>query len=233
MVEELEAAEAEAAGAAGAAAVSGRLRVALPQTFATKRLDTAICRFRAEHPRVELELRLDDVPADLIRDGYDLSIRIVPALSSAVIARRIASMPVIVCASRAYLERRGVPQTPGDLAAHECLPYSGNDPPDEWVFEHAGERVVQRVRGAVQTNNGELLRALAVAGEGIVLQPGFVVGEELASGNLLPVLEGYEPLRRTVFAVYPSGRFVPARARAFTDVIAAEVALNGPRPRTA
>lgn len=228
VVEELEAAEAEAAGAAGA--VSGRLRVALPATFATRRLDAAICRFRAEHPLVELEVRLDDAPTDLIREGFDLSIRIAPTLSSSTIARRIASMPVIICASPAYLERHGAPRTPAELAAHECLIYSGNDPPDEWAFEHAGERIVQRVRGAVQTNNGELLRALAVAGQGIVFQPGFVIGEEMASGNLVPILEGYRPVRRTVFAIYPSGRFIPAKVRSFTDIIATELGKQASRP---
>ncbi len=230
VVEELEAAEAEAAGAVGAGAVSGRLRVALPTTFATRRLDTAICRFRAEHPLVELEVRLDDAPTDLIREGFDLSIRIAPTLSSSTIARRIASMPVVICASPAYLERHGAPQTPAELVAHECLIYSGNDPPDEWAFEHAGERIVQRVRGSVQTNNGELLRALAVAGQGIVFQPGFVLGEETTSGNLVPILEGYKPLQRTVFAIYPSGRFIPAKVRAFTDVIATELEKQASRP---
>ncbi len=223
VVEELEAAEAEAVGAVGNGAVSGRLRVALPNTFATRRLDRAICRFRAEHPLVELEVRLDDAPTDLIREGFDLSIRIAPALSSAAIARRIASMPVIICAAPAYLARRGMPRIPSELVAHECLIYTGNNPPDEWAFEHAGERIVQRVRGSMQTNNGELLRALAVAGQGIVFQPGFVVGDEIAAGTLVPVLDGYEPLQRTVFAIYPSGRFVPAMVRAFTDIIAAEL----------
>ena len=223
VVEELAAAEAEAAGAAGDGTVSGRLRVALPSTFATRRLGRAICRFRARHPLVELEVRLDDAPTDLIREGFDLGIRIAPSLSPSAIARRIASMPVIICAAPAYLARRGVPRTPGDLAGHECLIYSGNDPPDEWAFEHAGGRVVQRVRGPVQTNNGELLRALAVAGGGIVFQPGFVVGDEVAAGTLVRVLDGYEPLQRTVFAIYPSGRFVPSKVRAFTDIIAAEL----------
>ncbi len=223
IVDELAAAEAEAVGAAGDSAVSGRLRVALPNTFATRRLDRAICRFRAEHPLVELEVRLDDGPTDLIREGFDLSIRIAPALSASAVARRIASMPVIICAAPAYLARRGTPQTPADLAGHECLIYTGNIPPDEWAFDHAGQPIVQRVRGSVQTNNGELLRALAVAGQGIVFQPGFVVGDEIASGALVPILDGYEPLKRTVFAIYPSGRFVPAKVRAFTDIIIAEL----------
>lgn len=229
VVEELEAAEAEAAGAGGTGVIAGRLRVALPNTFATRRLETAICTFRAEHPLVELEVRLDDAPTDLIREGFDLSNRIAPALNASAIARRIGAMPVLVCASPAYLERRGTPRSPSELAGHECLIYTGNDPPDEWVFEHAGERIVQRVRGSVQTNNGELLRALAVAGQGIVFQPGFVVGDEIASGSLVQILTGYAALERTVFAIYPSGRFVPAKVRAFTDIITTELGKQASR----
>ncbi len=228
VLEELEAAEAEAAEA-GNGAVSGRLRVALPNTFATRQLNTVIGTFRASYPRIELELRLDDAPTDLIREGFDLSIRVTPALSASAIARRIGSMPVVLCASPAYLARHGTPGTPADLATHECLIYTGNTPPDEWVFDYAGERMAQRVRGTVQTNNGDLLRALAVAGQGIVYQPGFVVGDDIASGRLVPILEGYVPLERTVFAIYPSGRFVPAKVRAFTDMITAELDEEGRR----
>lgn len=102
--------------------------------------------------------------------------------------------------------------------------YSDNDPPDEWTFQHQGERIVQRVRGSVKANNGDLLRALAVAGQGVIFQPAFIVGTELAAGKLVPILEEFEPLPRTAFAIYPSRRFIPARVRALTDIIAAELA---------
>lgn len=223
LVDDLDAIEAEAAGP-GSAAAPARLRVVFPHTFAVRRLDAAICRFRAEHPTVDLEIRLEDSPTDLIRDGFDLSIKIAPALRSSTIARRIASVPVVACAAPAYLERRGTPSTPADLADHECLIYADNDPPDEWTFERGGERVVQRVRGSVRANNGDLLRALAVAGQGIVFQPAFIVGDEIVTGRLVPILEGFEPLPRAAYAIYPSSRFIPAKVRALTGIIAAELA---------
>lgn len=226
VVDDLEAIEAEASGENGSGAPV-RLRVAFPHTFATRRLDAAICRFREEHPTVDLEIRLDDSPTDLIRDGFDLSIRIAPVLRSSTISRRIASVPIVTCASPAYLERNGTPTTPAELADHECLIYSDNDPPDEWTFHHAGERITQRVRGSVKANNGDLLRSLAVAGQGIIFQPAFIVGNELASGKLVPILEAFEPLPRTAFAIYPSRRFIPAKVRALTDIIAAELADEG------
>ena len=226
VVEDLEGIEAEAAGA-GPQGAPSRLRVAFPHTFATRRLDAAICRFREEHSNVDLEIRLDDSPTDLIRDGFDLSIRIAPALRSSMIARRIASVPIVTCAAPAYLERRGTPLAPSDLADHECLIYTDNDPPDEWAFNRSGERIVQRVRGSVKANNGDLLRALAVAGQGVIFQPAFIVGGEIAAGRLVPILETFEALPRTAFAIYPSGRFIPGKVRALTDIIAAELADDG------
>ena len=226
VVDDLEAIEAEASGLNGSAAPV-RLRVALPHTFATRRLDAAICRFREEHPTVDLEIRLDDSPTDLIRDGFDLSIRIAPALRSSTISRRIAAVPIVTCAAPGYLERRGIPANPAELADHECLIYTDNDPPDEWTFHRQGERIVQRVRGSVKANNGDLLRALAVAGHGVIFQPAFIVGTELAAGKLVPILREFEPLPRTAFAIYPSRRFIPAKVRALTDIIAVELADDG------
>ncbi len=223
VVDDLEGIEAEAAGLNGTAGPA-RLRVAFPHTFATRRLDAALCRFREAHPAVELEIRLDDSPTDLIRDGFDLSIRIAPSLRASTVAQRIASVPVVACAAPAYIVRRGTPIAPADLGQHECLIYTDNDPPDEWMFERDGTRITQLVRGSVKANNGDLLRALAVAGQGIIFQPAFIVGAEIAAGTLVPVLPGFEPLPRTAFAIYPSSRFIPGTVRALTEIIAGELA---------
>lgn len=222
VLNELEGIEAEAAGLAESQ-TPVRLRVVFPHTFTTRRLHAAICRFREEHPTVDLEIRLDDSPTDLVRDGFDLSIRIAPSLRPSAVARRIASVPIVACAAPAYLARRGVPVAPRDLENHECLIYSDNDPPDEWAFHYAGERIVQRVRGSVKANNGDLLRALAVAGQGVIFQPAFIVGAELATGTLVPILEDFEPLPRTAYALYPSSRFIPAKVRALTNIISVEL----------
>ena len=86
---------------------------------------------------------------------------------------------------------------------------------------------MQRVRGSVKANNGDLLRALAVAGQGIIFQPAFIVGAEIAAGRLVPILPGFEPLPRAAFAIYPSSRFIPGKVRALTDIIAVELADEG------
>ena len=223
IIEDIEGIEAEASGVNGSS-FPARLRVAFPHTFATRRLEAAICRFREEHPTVELEIRLDDSPTDLIRDGFDLSIRIAPSLRPSSISRRIASVPIVTCAAPAYLERRGMPLTPADLVEHECLTYTDNDPFDEWTFERGNDRITQRVRGSIKTNNGDLLRALAVAGQGIIFQPVFIVGAEIAAGKLVSILENFEPLPRTAFAIFPSNRYIPEKVRSLTEIIAAELA---------
>ena len=223
VVSDLEGVEAEVSGTSGSAAPV-RLRVAFPHTFATRRLHAAIGRFREEHPTVDLEVRLDDSPTDLIRDGFDLSIRIAPSLRSTVVMRRLASVPIVTCAAPAYLQRRGTPLVPAELADHECLIYTDNDPPDEWIFERNGEQIAQRVRGSLKANSGDLLRALAVAGQGVIFQPAFVVAAEIAAGNLQLILKEFVPLPRTAYAIYPSSRFIPGKVRALTEIIAAELA---------
>ena len=91
----------------------------------------------------------------------------------------------------------------------------------------AGGRVVQRVRGSVKANNGDLLRSLAIAGQGIIFQPAFIVAAEIAAGRLVPILDGFAPLPRAAFAIYPSSRFIPAKVRALTDIIAVELSDDG------
>ena len=223
VVSDLEGVEDEASGTSGSAAPV-RLRVAFPHMFATRRLHAAIGRFREEHPTVDLEVRLDDSPTDLIRDGFDLSIRIAPSLRSTVVMRRLASVPIVTCAAPAYLQRRGTPLVPAELADHECLIYTDNDPPDEWIFERNGEQIAQRVRGSLKANSGDLLRALAVAGQGVIFQPAFVVAAEIAAGDLQLILKEFVPLPRTGYAIYPSSRFIPGKVRALTEIIAAELA---------
>ena len=223
VIGELDAIEAEVADTVKGGSATGRVRAALPHTFSTKKLQAAMCRFRKAHPQIELEIRLDDAPTDLIRDGFDVAIRIAPFLDPSRVARRLATIQIFVCASPDYVRQHGEPESPTDLINHECLIYSDNPVPENWEFKHKGEYFEQRVRGSTKANNGELLTAFAVAGLGITLQPAFLVEDYLKSGELIRVLETYEPRPRVVFAVYPSIRHIPAMVRIFTDFIAAEM----------
>lgn len=214
-------AEAEAAVSADNRAASGLLRVSAPVSFGILHLGNLLARFRQEQPNVSLDLSLNDRVVDLVEEGHDLAIRISGQLpTSSLVARPLAPVRVVVCAAPAYLERYGVPQMPEDLAHHQCLLYSYAEQPDQWsFFGPDGLRQVS-VNGFLTANNGDVLRVAALAGEGIVSQPSFIVGNDLLSGRLVPLLEHYAAPPLTVYAVYPSRRHLAAKVRAFVDFLA-------------
>lgn len=212
-------AEAEAAVSADNRIVSGLLRVSAPVSFGTRHLAAVLPQFRREQPNVSLELSLNDRVVDLVEEGHDLAIRISSQLASSLIARPLAPIRLVVCAAPAYLERYGRPKTPDDLSQHQCLLYSYSDPVDQWDFlgPHGPQQV--SVNGFLTANNGDVLRMAALAGEGIVRQPSFIVGEDLLGGHLIPLLESYVTPSQMAYAVYPSRRHLAARVRAFIDFL--------------
>ena len=128
-------------------------------------------------------------------------------------------MRLVVCASREYLAKHGVPARPKDLARHNCLTYE-YALSDAWVFrDPAGGEHAVRVAGSLNSNNGDLNAAAAIEGVGIALEPDFIVGAHLTSGSLVPVLEGFAAPVSPIYAVYPSRRFLPAKIRAFVDFL--------------
>jgi DNA-binding transcriptional LysR family regulator len=126
-----------------------------------------------------------------------------------------------VCASPAYLRRRGRPRLPADLGAHTCIGYTYAFTGDEWrLLDDSGKAHVVKVTCAMHTNNGDAARAAALAGRGIVWQPTFLVGEDLRAGRLVPVLPGYHLPDIDVLAVYPSRRHLSAKVRVMVDFLA-------------
>lgn len=220
-------AEAEAAVSADNRAASGLLRVSAPVSFGILHLSTELARFRREQPDVALELHLNDRMVDLVEEGHDVAIRISGQLATSLVARPLAPVQMVICAAPAYLERHGIPRTPQDLSRHQCLLYSYSDQPSLWtLLGDAGPEQVQ-VAGFLTANNGDVLRAAAVAGEGIVLQPTFIVGDDLRAGRLVPLLQDYQVPSVTAYAVYPSRRHLAAKVRVFIDFL---VRAWGDRP---
>jgi DNA-binding transcriptional LysR family regulator len=148
---------------------------------------------------------LSDRPVDLLGEGYDLALRIGTLEDSTLIARRIAAIQRVYCASPAYLAERGTPLKPEDLHSHDCLPY-GHGRQVQWRFEGQGKPLTVNVTGRMRVNNGELLRDAAVAGMGITYLPTFIVGAALKDGRLVPVLDEFRPPPLTLSAVYPQHR---------------------------
>lgn len=213
-------AAAEAAVSAASAAPAGLLRVSLPHTFATRHMMAMLRAYQADHPAVELDVSLSDSRVDLVKDRIDVALRIARALDSELVARPLATIRLAICAAPAYLARQGTPATPAQLREHQCLVYTENDPPDEWRFDGPAGTVVQRVPVAYRSNNGEMLREAALSGAGIIVQPEFLVGDDLRAGTLVRVLEGHEPTGLTAWAIYLDRDHMPGKVRSFVDFLA-------------
>ena len=214
-----EAWEAEQAATQLNAEPRGELRVNAPMTFGTKHLGPALPHFLDRYPDVTVDLTLNDRVIDLIDEGFDLAIRIGQLSDSSLIARRLAPARSVVCASPSYLRTRGIPEHPTQLQAHRCLSYTLVRNPRDWVFNGPDGEVTVRVDGPLRANNGEALVAAGVRGLGILRAPTFIVGDELARGDLVPIMTHWQPPDMGIFAVYPHNRHLSAKVRRFVDFL--------------
>ena len=190
ILSEIEAAEAEAG--AQQAAPSGVLRIAGPMTFGELHLGPAIGAYMERYRSVKVDAFLSDRHVDLIEEGFDLAIRIGEPPDSSLIARRLASACLVLCASPAYLGRNGSPHAPTDLGQHACLVYADLRSPRTWRFSNPeGHSETVQISGPFSSNNPQLLLSLAIAGHGIILWPSFAVGPEILAGRLVPLLTGW------------------------------------------
>jgi DNA-binding transcriptional LysR family regulator len=216
--------EAESEVGSETTAPRGRLRISVGQTFGVRQLSTLFPRFHAQYPEIELEVFATDRRVDLIEEGYDLAVRMSLELPPTYVARHLCAIRVVVCASPAYLKEHGTPETPSELSAHNCLTVVSGGFENRWSFESArGQQLVQ-VRGNYRSDSGDLLRSAALAGQGIVYLPTFIVGEELARGELVPILREWRLPQLDAKVVYPSRRFLSAKVRAFTEFLQREFA---------
>ncbi len=213
-------AEAEAVAAQGTKNPVGLLRVSAPLSYGMSHLAPVLARFRQRYPQLRLDVDLSDRIVDLTHEGVDVALRVATRLAPGVVSRRLAGLDVVVCAAPAYLRRRGTPRRPAELAAHDTLSFSYLWAGDDWPFtDPDGNHETVRVNSAVHSSNGELLRELAIAGGGIILQPRFIVEDALRAGALVPVLERYRTLDLNLYAVYLSRSYLPSRVRVFIDFL--------------
>ncbi len=205
----------------------GRLRVSAPLSFGIGHLATALPGFLERYPEIELDMGMTDRYVDLVEEGWDVAVRVGKLADSSLIARRLAPIRTVLSASPSYLERKGVPLKPQDLEHHDCLTH-GAVAPSEWRFIASDRRPLHvEVRGRFSADNGDVLRVMALAGLGIVRLPTFFVGEDIRAGRLVPVLEPFVPLDASLNAVYPHGRHLSPKVRAFVDYLAE---VFGPEP---
>ncbi len=213
--------EAAAEAASLSATPRGVLRINAPMSFGFRRLAPEIGAFMQAYPEVRVELTLTDRLIDLIEEGVDIAIRIGELRDSSLIARKLASCRMMLCASPDYVKRHGAPKHPRDLERHTRLFYTLWLASDEWRFRKRGEDVVVRAGdAALRSNNGDAIAAAAAAGAGVALQPDFIAKPLIRQGSLVELLPAWRAAEFGVYAVYAPTPFVPAKSRAFMDHLA-------------
>jgi DNA-binding transcriptional LysR family regulator len=217
LLADLEEAEAEVGSRSGEAA--GLLKVNVPVSFGLLHLAPLWAGFMARHPRVALDVTLSDRVVDLVEEGFELAVRIARLRSASLISRRLSSTRLILCASPGYLARHGAPGHPSELAAHSVLAYSLLSTGDTWSFEGPQGPVTARVEPRLRTNSGDTCRTAALQDLGIVLQPAFLVGEDLRSGALVELLPAYRSIELGIYAVYPTRTHVSPKVRLLVEYL--------------
>jgi DNA-binding transcriptional LysR family regulator len=210
------------------AAASGLLRVNAPFTFGILHLAPLWGAFRAQNPQVTLDITLADRLVDLVEEGYDMAIRIATLENSSLVSRQLTTTRLVLCASPEYLARQGEPQHPGELTQHAVIAYSYLSSKDEWRFVGPEGAVSVKTTPCIQTNNGDTCRAAALAHQGIIFQPTFLVGKDLTEGTLVELMPSYRAMDLGIYAVYPTRKHVSAKVRVLIDFLAAHFAGRGP-----
>ncbi|MFN4060202.1 LysR family transcriptional regulator [Paracoccus hibiscisoli] len=205
---------------AASARPAGPLKLGVPVQYTLKVLQPHLMRFMEEYPDIQLDVVLDDSRSDMTRDGFDAVIRIGTLEDSSLHARRLHDANIMLVASPDYIARHGSPQRPADLRDHQCLHYTNLRGPGTWPLRQGSEVIYQKITPAFSSNNGELLRALAVGGKGIALAPEFQVADDLAQGLLVPVLPGHALPGVPIHLVYSTRKLVTASLAAFLDFAA-------------
>ena len=195
----------------------GLLRIAGPKVFGEDVLVGLVADFMLEHPKIQVDLALEERTVDLIGEGYDLAIRIGKLQDSALVARRLVDFPYLICASPEYLSQRGTPIEPAELARHDCIINSVISPTGQWEFLMKGRVSLISVPVRARVSTARAVATLVRAGIGIGLCLKSTVAEDLVEGRLVPVLSAFQAYNRSIYAIYPHRAFLPAKVRLFLD----------------
>ncbi len=226
LLADVDEAEAEITSRSGAA--SGLLRINAPFTFGILHLAPLWGVFRNQYPNVALDVTLSDRLVDLVEEGYDVAIRIATLPSSTLISKRLTSTRMVLCASPAYIAAHGAPSHPADLARHAVIAYSYWSTRDEWHFDGPLGPASVKTLPAIHTNSGDTCRVAALAHQGIIMQPSFLVGDDLAAGTLVELMPQFRCIELGVYAVYPTRKHVSPKVRVLIDFLSRHFAPARP-----
>jgi DNA-binding transcriptional LysR family regulator len=213
-----EAEQAELAVTRMQSAPHGLLRVTAPLAF--NFMGPLLADFLARYPEVQLELVCTDRTVDLVEEGFDLAVRAGRlADSSSLIARKLGSLQRVVMASPRYIQERGTPKSPKELAAHDCLLFGAGSGGNVWTLNSGSRSVDVAIRARLTVNEPDMLRAVALAGFGIALLPDTHYAKDLDAGRLVRLLPDWSSAGAAVNAVYPTTRHHSPKVMAFVDFL--------------
>ncbi len=211
---------AETALLAQSAVPRGTVRLAAPMSFGIREVAPLLPNFMARYPDVSIDLHLSDALVDVIGDGFDLVLRIGALPDSSLLARRLAPVESMIVAAPAYLDQRGRPTHPAQLAGHDCLAYAYLRTRDVWHFANeAGEKVTVRPSGSLRVNNGDALLPAVLSGLGIAGLPSFLARDGLADGRLERILPDWGALRSGLYLLTPPAGPRPLRVQVLADFL--------------
>ena len=179
-----------------------------------------VAQFTMLHPDVSIVVAMTGRMVDLVEEGFDLAIRVIPVPDSSLMMRRLAHFGFVACGAPEYFARRGIPEQPADLAAHNCMTYSDSPWRKEWEFIDAdGNDLLVPISGNLQANSSDALRYAAIHGQGLMYAPRFLVADDLKTGHLVPILTRFRTGGLTIDAVYPHRSHLPAKVSRFIDLL--------------
>lgn len=199
--------------------MAGPVRMTVPVSLGETFFDGLLLEFSGKYPEVQIELDLSNQYHDLSRDGFDLAIRSEVGKDERLVARPLLAWHEMTCASPAYLERFGEPQTPKALAEHRCLLNSHYSGREEWLYHQQHELLRVRVSGPFASNHYSLLKKAALAGAGIARLPSYLLQAELADGRLRWLLRDYQTRRMPMYLVHPYQGGLPKRTQVLADYL--------------
>lgn len=215
--------EAEQSVNATALNPSGELRVSASLSFAMQLIAPRLPKFHQRYPQVRVHVETANRYLDIIDNGIDVAIRTREyEPDSNITIRRLGSTRRILAASPAYLAKKGRPQSPSDLRDHNVLVYVHANHPNELKFSRGAESLTVNVQGLLESNDGQVLRAAALSGLGILVQPSYIVYEDIVAGRLVQVLGDWDLPRLQINIAYPSRKHLSAKVRSFIDFMAEE-----------
>lgn len=204
----------------------GTLKILASMAFANVHLAPAAAEFSLQHPDIKISLILTDTsftPFELIDQGYDLAVWMHAIEDMSIISTKLGEVRWPALATPAYLEKRGRPRHPSDLAGHPCLLHRSISPDATWRFDGPEGQVAVKVAGPMLTNSVYALRAGALAGVGVTLLPTYFIEDDLASGRLVEIFSDHHLPRRPIYVLYPHARYLPLKSRLFIDHLRAYV----------